>query len=1073
MPHRAHPSRRRHSFERLEDRRVLTGVPELIDVNTTGIGTNISDLTYFDGKLYFYAEDAEHGGELWQSNGTAASTKLLKDIYAGGVASGNPERLTPVGGMLFFTARDAAHGRELWKTDGTEAGTVLVKDVRPGPGESAPRHLFDVGGTLFFVADDGATGFELWKSDGTEAGTLLVKNIGDGNGSIATTARADFAVIGNALYFVANDGVNGPALWRSDGSSGGTTLVKDIRPTSTTAGAPFRLTAVGNRLYFFANDGGGNALWISDGTTPGTTRVRVVEPSGAVAQAEVGNTFYFAATTGAAGDELWKSDGTAAGTVLVQDLISGSGGSAPRVLQAFDGMLYFTSNSPTGRVVYKTDGSPNGAQIVRDALNNPLASTAQGMAISGSSLYVWASTSAGRGLWKIDASQAAATLVRAFGRSVKLDLNKHQPIPESAGGGVYFLSEEGDSGLELWHSDGTTPGTHLVADITLGTESSWPLSLVELDGRILFNGYEELLGPGLYSSDGTSLGTYRLSDVAPSGVTDDPYAFVNVNGTLYFLGGDGLYRTDGTAAGTVKVSNPSPLADTDSQRVRYATAAGNSLYFTAETSDEGAELWKTDGTQSGTVLVKDIVLGSGSSRPALLTPVGQYVYFILEAQGNQLWRTDGTTTTALGGVTATWLGNLNGELIYYDYQQYQQFESRLWKRGPSGPVLISEIAGPIGTLTVVGDDLYFAADDVLWKSDGTAAGTAPVRDLNLTAFAPLSEFVALGDRIYFAALTDNGSELWTSDGTEAGTTRVLDAGGQPIRYAYEMTPVADRLYFAVSDFNTDETSLWRTSASAPATAMPLPGPAFKDSPGEPTEFTAVGTSLYFSAQSPNQGRELWIVRNGPDGDYDADADVDGNDFLAWQRGLGGAPSPAGTGADGNGNGRIDAADLAVWKRFAEVASASPMNAVSVVADAADFLLASVAMAEVIDAPDIAPLAVNARDAVFTNDSTAWLLGPLVGRFASADSFSRQAFGRHRMGVELHAAAGAVPGTGVMIESARKVGARVVVKTGLRDLRPLSDDVCNGLRRGADDRDVTRLRGIGILEHGEDELSGVR
>ena len=49
-----------------------------------------------------------------------------------------PRSLTVVGSTVFFTATDATHGTELWKTDGTAAGTALVKDVYPGSIGSYP-----------------------------------------------------------------------------------------------------------------------------------------------------------------------------------------------------------------------------------------------------------------------------------------------------------------------------------------------------------------------------------------------------------------------------------------------------------------------------------------------------------------------------------------------------------------------------------------------------------------------------------------------------------------------------------------------------------------------------------------------------------------------------------------------------------------------------------------------------------------------------------------------------------------------------------------------------------------------
>ena len=80
-------------------------------------------------------------------------------------------------GELFFNASDAANGREIWKSDGTAAGTEMVKDIWPGPNSGGARELTVVNGELFFSAfDPNVNGDELWKSDGTTAGTVLVEH---------------------------------------------------------------------------------------------------------------------------------------------------------------------------------------------------------------------------------------------------------------------------------------------------------------------------------------------------------------------------------------------------------------------------------------------------------------------------------------------------------------------------------------------------------------------------------------------------------------------------------------------------------------------------------------------------------------------------------------------------------------------------------------------------------------------------------------------------------------------------------------------------------------------------------
>src|SRR5262245_43614118 len=124
-----------------------------------------------NGVGLFMACPPTTGCELWRSNGTAAGTVLVKDIYPGpnGSSPLSESNSALLNGVRYFIATDPVHGRELWKSDGTAAGTVMVKDIVPGArGSIAPFLDGPVvsNGTLYFPTIDPTTGgFQLWKSN--------------------------------------------------------------------------------------------------------------------------------------------------------------------------------------------------------------------------------------------------------------------------------------------------------------------------------------------------------------------------------------------------------------------------------------------------------------------------------------------------------------------------------------------------------------------------------------------------------------------------------------------------------------------------------------------------------------------------------------------------------------------------------------------------------------------------------------------------------------------------------------------------------------------------------------------
>jgi ELWxxDGT repeat protein len=233
------------------------------------------------------------GRELYVSDGTLTGTSMIKDLNPDGGSIDSIDSYVHHAwwnDVLYLALDDGTDetGQELWRTDGTAAGTYIVKDIRPGSTGSGVAGLTLWKDHLYFTAYDGnqSHGYELWQSDGTENGTFILKDIYPGDQWTDSGWPRFFTAFNDKLYFQATDEEHGTELWTTDGTENGTTLVVDIRPGTMGNGKgypsnPGYITVFNDYMYFSAsNDTVVKALWKSDGTANGTSLVKDIYPGG-------------------------------------------------------------------------------------------------------------------------------------------------------------------------------------------------------------------------------------------------------------------------------------------------------------------------------------------------------------------------------------------------------------------------------------------------------------------------------------------------------------------------------------------------------------------------------------------------------------------------------------------------------------------------------------------------------------------------------------------------------------------------------------------------------------------------
>jgi ELWxxDGT repeat protein len=842
-----------------------TAAHQLSDLNP-GAGSSSPDgfTLLANGRAIFSANGAS-GRELWVTDGTDGGTVQVKDLNPGG--DGDPLGAVAIGGgRALFSAIDSG-GRELWVTDGTFGGTSRVADLNPGAVGSDPTGLTVLpNGHVLFSANDGTNGSQLWVSDGTAAGTQVLAFI---TLDASNSNPADLTLLPNGqVVFAATDPVNGRELWVTDGTTAGTSLLMAIGG-DLASGNPtgFTVMADGRAVFSAFDPVNGNELWITDGSAAGTLLLKNIaadtnvaagsDPSGFVALAN--NHVVFAANDALTGNELWVTDGTSAGTVMLADINTGLNDSSPgNFVQIGNGQVLFSAdNGVNGSELWVTDGTVAGTHLAADIQAGGPGSNPTGLA--GISTGATAAAMPGGvedTAYHFTTAQLLSgwTDIEGDTLSVSGTIGSEQGTVASLGGGQYVFTPNanynGQVDLSFTVTDshgGFTSGTRSlflqsVNDLPTATGTVATLAAGIEDTAYTVSAAQLLQGWSDVES-GTNL---RVVDptVDHGTVVDHQDGTWTITPDKDYNGAVALSYGVADAQGGVSTAslgfNLAPVNDAP-----VGPGAPNVVVFNGSDASHGAELWVTDGTTAGTHLLKDIDPAAGMyGNPYGFTSLGGGLTVFGASTvdaGTELWATDGTAA---------------GTHLIKDIANVNPGDSSF----PS-------------TFTLIGGNraVFVAADSLhtpqVWVTDGTAAGTSMISDVNvLTDSSWADEFVSLGNgmAIFRAVDAVHGLEPWITDGTAAGTHLLADVvPGATSSYSREFQPVAGGklIFTATPDGMHDE--LWITDGTVAGTKM-ISTVSPVDDTGtyetfQPLTVGALAGQVIFSAIDAAHGAELWIT----------------------------------------------------------------------------------------------------------------------------------------------------------------------------------------------------------------------
>lgn len=807
---------------------------------------------------------------LFFSVSTLQSQTLIKDINPSQDTIGSaPSSFIKLNDKLIFVANVPQFGSELWVIGENDEEPILLKDIYPGNsssiginvysfstnGSSFSRNSTILGDYLYFMADDGGLGNELWKTDGTENGTQKITNF------LYKYEIRDLATVNNKLIFVTVDNAKygderisfdpkNEQLWISDGTKEGT--IPFFAFDSQNHIEQQDLYSDDNGLYFVPD----GSLWYSDGTEEGTNRL--VSPiSGAgmysgtsdlshFIKHDDGNTYFVARTIfdGSGGwAAIWKSDGTSEGTF------------------------------PVFRF-YETDSG----QFVRNGFSTK---TSTGLFFS---FYV-------EGLNRFILLKTDGT---SEGTSVAIDESFDDSFSTaplvSTQDYLYFIKPNTPSTVGLFQ-------LNLVSGqiLNVGTFDSYSKpsafrsttnNLLIKDKLVFISHREEDGSNKLYSYNEQTNTFLKLTF---SGTVNNQIAMLGND--FYFTGnndinGFELWKTNSSLEEFQIVEDLNTNADAFSKIDDSIFVVNDRVIFSAYDPIDKYQIWSSDGSSDNTLKLTEVAQGTASDLVPFSFKFAEqlnqnllFPYRKIET-GAELWKSDGTVAnTAIlkdikegtqSSITITEFKRGLGKLYFIARDDISR--RHLWETdgSVSGTIRIfnsvDEYQGSrqVSDFGVVGDSLYFVVSsnpDDLW-----VLNTVTKEYTLVTSLSHGREFTDVAGSCFFlgkANFSDKYS-VWKSDGTSQGTYSIYDNSSVDLQSISNLFYFKDELYFTAYSQNTGR-EIWKTDGTSEGTILLKDIVEGKASSINEPQFTIVDGVLFFVAFHPASGIELWRTNGTSEG----------------------------------------------------------------------------------------------------------------------------------------------------------------------------------------------------------------